>query len=125
VQKWKHYLIGSHFIIDTDKSLRFRTEQRVLTEEQFKLTSKFVWFDFEIQYRPGKENKAANTLSRKVLFSAMSILQPNIWEDWKTKVQKDAKLSFWMQGLQVNSKAHIKYKLKRERLYYQGKLVLP
>ena len=73
VQKWRHYLLGRHFIILTDqKSLKFLTEQRVMGEEYFRWTSKLMGLDFEIQYRPGKENGVANALSRKMTFSALS-----------------------------------------------------
>lgn len=68
VQKWRHYLLGRHFIIHTDhKSLKFLTEQRVLGEEQFKWTSKLMGFDFEIRYKPGNDNRVANALSRRMI----------------------------------------------------------
>ena len=73
VQKWRHYLLGRHFIILTDqKSLKFLTKQRVMGEEYFRWTSKLMGLDFEIQYRPGKENGVADALSRKMTFSALS-----------------------------------------------------
>ena len=57
VQKWRHYLLGRHFIILTDqKSHKFLTKQRVMGEEYFRWTSKLMGLDFEIQYRPEKEN---------------------------------------------------------------------
>jgi len=44
--------MGSHFTIITDKkSLKFLTEQRILTEEQFKWASKLIGYDFEIRFR--------------------------------------------------------------------------
>ena len=45
VQKWRHYLLGRHFIILTDqKSLKFLTEQRVMGEEYFRWTlNSWVW----------------------------------------------------------------------------------
>lgn len=43
VQKWRHYLLGRHFIILTDqKSLKLLVDQRLLNEEQFKWTSKLI-----------------------------------------------------------------------------------
>ena len=62
VQKWRHYLMGRHFIILTDqKSLKFLSDQRVLGEEQFKWTwiihsSQRLWMfefveSFRIQFR--------------------------------------------------------------------------
>lgn len=50
VQKWKHYLIGNKFFVVTNqKSLRFLTEERPLSEKKFKWASKPIGFDFEIQ----------------------------------------------------------------------------
>lgn len=61
VQKWRHYLLGRHFIILTD--------QRLLNEEQFKWTSKLMGLDFEIRYKPGQDNSVADALSRRMTFA--------------------------------------------------------
>jgi len=47
------------------------------------------------------------------------------WEDWDLEVQKDVKLSSLIQDLLVDPTTHTHYELKKGRLYYQGKLVLP
>ncbi|WVZ26438.1 hypothetical protein V8G54_004982 [Vigna mungo] len=77
VKKWKHCLVGNHFIILTDqKNLKFLTDQRLLTEEQFKWASKLLGLDFEIRFRPGKDNQVVDALSRRDCFKVISILQP-------------------------------------------------
>ena len=64
IQKWRHYLIGRHFVILTNqKSLKFLTNQLFLDEDQLKWTAMFMGIDFEIHYRPRFENKAADALS--------------------------------------------------------------
>ena len=66
VTKWKHYLLGYHFVIKTDhQSLRFLLEQRLNTPLQHKCLTKLLGLDHEIQYKKGAENKAADALSRK------------------------------------------------------------
>ena len=94
VQKWRHYLLGRHFVILTDqKSLKFLTDQRLLGEDQLKWTAKLMGLDFEIRYRPGFENRAADALSRQMMYGAISALHPNIWQQIDEEVQQDPHLS--------------------------------
>ncbi|WVY97031.1 hypothetical protein V8G54_029182 [Vigna mungo] len=119
VRKWKHYLMGSHFIILTDqRSLKFLIDQRLLTEEQFKWASKLIGFDFEIRFRPGKDNTVVDALSRKSYFMPISVLQPTQWDSWEEESQTDA-------DLMIDPKSHVGYELRKGRLFYKGKLVLP
>ena len=65
VKKWRPYLIGRHFKIYTDHfSLKYMLDQHISTPMQQKLLSKLIGYDFEIHHRSGKENKAADVLSR-------------------------------------------------------------
>ena len=84
----------------------------MLTEEQFKWASKLIGLDFDIKYRPGKENMVADALSRQVFFN-ISVLQPQEWDDWDTEIQKDVKMSSIMQNLLVDPTAHAQFQLKK------------
>lgn len=65
VKKWRHYLLGRHFIIETDqKSLKELMNQVVQTPDQHYYLSKLLGYDYEINYKPRKENQAADALSR-------------------------------------------------------------
>ncbi|KAF7833242.1 Transposon Ty3-G Gag-Pol polyprotein [Senna tora] len=65
IMKWRHYLLGRRFVIKKDrKSLRELMHQVVQTSEQQFYLSKLLGFDYEIVYRSGKTNMAADALSR-------------------------------------------------------------
>lgn len=65
VEKWRPYLLGRHFIIKTDlQSLKHLMEQRILTHLQQKFITKLLPYDYEVQYKKGRENAAVNALSR-------------------------------------------------------------
>ncbi|KAH0656544.1 hypothetical protein KY285_031426 [Solanum tuberosum] len=67
VTKWSQYLLGRHFLIRTDqKALKFLLEQKLHTGTQMKWIAKLMQFDFEIEYKKGRENKAIDSLSRQV-----------------------------------------------------------
>ena len=64
IQKWRHYLLGRHFIVRTDQSsLKFLLEQRIVNESYQKWVAKLLGYDFEIQFWPRLENKAVDALS--------------------------------------------------------------
>ncbi|KAJ0585747.1 putative nucleotidyltransferase, Ribonuclease H [Helianthus annuus] len=65
IKKWRHYLLGRRFRVFTDqRSLRHLLTQVIQTPEQHKWASKLIGYDFEIYYKPGKENHVADALSR-------------------------------------------------------------
>ncbi|KAK9058307.1 hypothetical protein SSX86_023148 [Deinandra increscens subsp. villosa] len=65
VKKWRQYLLGSRFRVYTDHhSLKHLLTQTIQTPEQQKWLTKLMGYDFEIHYKPGKENMVADALSR-------------------------------------------------------------
>ena len=63
VKKWEQYLMGRHFTIKTDhQPLKYPLEQKMTTPSQYTWLSKLMSFNYEIQYKPGKTNSAANAL---------------------------------------------------------------
>lgn len=64
VQQWRSFLVGRLFTIKTDHlPLKHLLEQRNVTPEQFKWLNKLWGLQYEIEYRKGKENVAADASS--------------------------------------------------------------
>ena len=64
VVKWRHYLLGSQFIINTDhRSLKHLMDHVIQTPEQHYYLSKLLGFNYTIVFKPGKENSVADALS--------------------------------------------------------------
>lgn len=65
LEKWKGYLLDKHFKIKTYHfGLKYLLEQRITTAFQNKRLPKLLGYDFEILYKKGSENVAADALSR-------------------------------------------------------------
>jgi len=96
VKRWYHYLMGHQFIIRTDqKALRFLLEQRIMDADQQKWVAKLMGYRFEIKYKKRKENKTADTLSRRGgngELNAFSLWQFKDFQSWETEIQQDEKL---------------------------------
>ena len=69
LEAWKHFLLGQHFKLITDqRSVSFMFNQKIhgkikndkITRWRLRLSN----FKFDVVYRPGSENKAADALSR-------------------------------------------------------------
>ena len=70
--------MSAHFVIRTyQKSLKWLLQQKISTPFQQFWLSKLMGFDYEIQYKCGKENVAADALSR-VHGSALLCMQ-SLW----------------------------------------------
>ena len=64
IRLWRPYLLGKKFYIETNQcSLKYFVEHRIATPEQQKWVAKLLGYDYEIIYRSGRENSAADALS--------------------------------------------------------------
>lgn len=114
VNKWKHYLSPRRFIIKTDhQSLKYLLEQKITTALQQKGMMKLMGFDYEILYKAGRENKAADSLSMRGFeeetSSAITVAIPS----WITEViasyQGDNQCQKIITELLLKSNEHSNY----------------
>ncbi|KAL0552088.1 hypothetical protein IC582_011184 [Cucumis melo] len=129
MEKWRHYLLGHHFVVYTDqKALRHILEQRELIPRVQKWLIKLMGFDFEIFYKVGPENKAADALSHISIEDQLHVISiPSILDIAvvEKEVQEDAKLRAIFEKLLVDPDCILRYTVRQGRLFVKGKLVLP
>lgn len=126
IQKWRHYLLGQHFIVRIDQqSLQFLTEQNMLGGEQIKWTSKLLGFDFEVQYKPGSANRVADALSRQMIFAAISSVTLPEWADWEEEIRSCPQLQELLQQVALKPAEQQQFTIKQGFLYKGKSLVLP
>ncbi|XLU64181.1 hypothetical protein S245_023390, partial [Arachis hypogaea] len=66
LRTWRHYLLGSHFIVKTDNvATSYFQTQKKLSPKQARWQDFLAEFDFEFEYKSGKTNVVADVLSRK------------------------------------------------------------
>ncbi|KAL0554647.1 hypothetical protein IC582_008573 [Cucumis melo] len=96
VQRWHPNLLGTKFVVKTDKkSLKFLLEQRTIQPQYQKWVAKLLGYSFEVVYKAGLENKAADALSRKpmeIMNCGMSAPTLVDLTTIKKEVQKDEML---------------------------------
>ena len=131
IQKWRPYLLGRRFIVRTDqRSLKFLLEQRLVSDTHQRWLTKLLGFDFEIQYRTGAGNKAADALSRKgaeseVQLTALSVPMLCDREGILREIAEDEGLTQIRSRLLQGESGLEGYSLDRTRLLFRGRLVLP
>jgi hypothetical protein len=98
----------------------------VATPEQHKWVAKLLGYDYEILYRPGRENSAADALSCRPdipLHNLLFVPQFTLWDDMKRAAQDDP----YMQ--QVNHRSTIDptspYSRQNGLCFYKQRVVVP
>ncbi|CAA7028426.1 unnamed protein product [Microthlaspi erraticum] len=130
VQKWRHYLLNGHFVIKTDqRSLKYLLEQRLNTPIQQQWLPKLLEFDYEIQYKEGKENLVADALSRvegsEVLHMALSVLECDLLKQIQAGYLTDTWIQSVISDLQTKPGEKTQFTWNRDILRRKSKIVVP
>lgn len=125
VTKWRSYLLGRHFIIKTDHhSLKYLMEQRLVTPVQQKWMTKLLGFDYDIQYKKGSDNTAADALSR-VHCSALSLHVVSIVSiEFFNEILSSWLYDSFIQKLLSQRNAPAKYSFVDQQLRKKGGLLV-
>ncbi|KZV41973.1 peroxidase 64 [Dorcoceras hygrometricum] len=130
IQHWRPYLLGRKFVVVTDhRSLTSLLKQRVTTPDQQHWIRKLLGYEFDIKYKAGTQNCAADALSRRQEegLELKGISVP-IWiehEEIKAAVQQDPKLRNIIQELANGTRAEGPYSLVNGVLLHRGRVVVP
>jgi hypothetical protein len=108
IDLWHPYLLGKRFQIKIDhESLKYFLEQCISSREKQKWVTKLFGYDYEIIYKKGKGNVAADALSRKYEDEGSIFSLSFIVPDWLQVIRQewlhDPKSLFLIQQLQSNS----------------------
>uniref|UniRef100_A0A8R7V9Y7 Integrase catalytic domain-containing protein n=1 Tax=Triticum urartu TaxID=4572 RepID=A0A8R7V9Y7_TRIUA len=127
VKKWKHYLATS-LVIRTDReSLKYIQEQKLTEGIQHKLLLKLLGYNFTVEYKKGKENKAADALSRVKYMASMLTVSTNT-PTWIKEVVKSYKSDTRVQELiaecAVSKDSPSSYSYKNGILRFHNKVVV-
>ncbi|GJR21632.1 transposon ty3-G gag-pol polyprotein, partial [Tanacetum coccineum] len=130
LQKWRGYLLDRHFKIKTDHfSLKYMLDQRITTPFQSKWLPKLLGFDYEIEYKKGKDNTIIDALSRierpTELFSLLSSgLSNELMEGVINTWISDDSLNKIVEGLKNKTLTTSINKWVNDQLLRKGKWVV-
>ncbi|KAD2805797.1 hypothetical protein E3N88_39174 [Mikania micrantha] len=130
VQHWRQYLLGTRFLVYTDqKSLKFLLQQRVTTPDQQNWVAKLLGYDFEIHYKSGRMNRAADALSRQAEYGQVNTLCSGpVWVQGAQLIEEaqgDPHIQEVMQGCLTDPSKHPGYTVKKGVLFFKDRLVIP
>ena len=83
-EKFRDYLIGSKFTVLTDNNPLTYVHTSCLGTSQIRWLSNLTLFDFDIKYRAGKTNQAADALSQRPVNPDSSSESSDGEEEWET-----------------------------------------
>ncbi|CAM8876575.1 unnamed protein product [Rhodiola kirilowii] len=137
IQKWRQYLLGQRFIVETDhQPLKTILSQTIHTPEQQHWIVKLLGYDFEVRYRPGKENAPADALSHlheeetpvnQTCLFTLATTKPEygILRALRKYYASDTTGKALMQTIADQPDAHEHWSIRDGLLLFKGKLRVP
>lgn len=131
VKRWRQYLLGHRFVIITDhRSLKELLTQVVQTPKQHMYLARLMGYDYEIHYRAGAANQAADALSRVPEFEsslAMLLSVPNLSFMDELRRQLQQHPEFNRRHLEVinSPTAHPGFSVANNLILYRHRIWLP
>ena len=128
LREWRHYFHGSKFKVITDhRSLRFLKTQPTLSARQARWSEFLQQFDFDIEYRPGKENVVADALSRRMdhlnsVEAITNVVDNGLVKSIKEAYEVDPKCKQWIDG---TNDLEVDMKLQDDLIWCKGKIYVP
>lgn len=126
VEKWRSYLQRHEFIIRTDhKSLSYLCEQNLHSEMQRKAMTRLMGLQFKVIYRKGKENLAADALSRCAhlgALQAVSEAKPVWMQEVLNSYSTDSQAQSLLTQLAIVSPNTEGYSLDQRLIKFNGRV---
>lgn len=128
VKKWRPYLLGQRFTVRTDqKSLKYLLEQRNGTPTPQRWLSRLLGYDFRVEYRKGKENTAADALSRRLedgTLMGMSTPATSWIDSIRAEYQTSLELQKLMERFKTGDLDLTRFTCPDGLLFYKGQLYI-
>ena len=128
VQHWRPYLLGRKFRVFSDqKSLAYLLQQRITTPDQQNWVAKLLGYHFEVYYKPGSQNSAADTLSCTDMGTYNYLLSFPAWDDEYHLVQEanqDLAIQKIRSAMLQEPISKPGFTLRNGILYYKDRLVI-
>lgn len=132
VDHWRPYLQHSEFTIRTDqKSLLHLSDQRLNTPIQQRAFTKLLGLQFQIQYKQGLSNRAADALSRRQHslahmgdheLSAIAVCRPAWLETIQSSYHQDPEAQERLIRLSAGDTGEADFQLKDGLIRFRGRI---
>ena len=98
LRTWRHYLIGSPFVVKTDNvATSYFQTQRKLSPKQARWQDFLAEFDFTLKYKPGTTNVVADALNRRAELASICQPESNILQRIREGMDHDPQAKSLME----------------------------